>query len=240
MFIAGTVPVIFVGMALIVQPSPQPGHVGGFIIFVLLSVLAYSVAYIMLAVACHRCVLLAERNLDFAEWGARVIRYAFQAFLVALLSSIPAIALFFLSSPLLSSLLPKNPTTEPVSTEVLVTMFLVTFAIYIPTAYVAGRLSLVLPAVAVDRKLTLTESFSLTEGNGWRLAVLLGLIPVGIPLALEQAVAFAVGKVTESASVAWAWGFFNCYFLAACLMVAAAILSTSFRELAERDFQPNK
>jgi len=43
--------------------------------------------------------------------------------------------------------------------------------------YVVARLSLILPAVALDQKLTLSTVWDLSEGNGWRLAVVVGGLP---------------------------------------------------------------
>jgi hypothetical protein len=51
----------------------------------------------------------------------------------------------------------------------------------VPAAsYVAGRLTLVLPALAVDRRRSLRQAWRLSTGNGWRLvaASLLVLVPM--------------------------------------------------------------
>jgi hypothetical protein len=43
-------------------------------------------------------------------------------------------------------------------------------------AYITTRLSLVFPAIAVDKKMSLINSFNYTIGNGWRL--LLAILPI--------------------------------------------------------------
>jgi uncharacterized membrane protein YfcA len=47
----------------------------------------------------------------------------------------------------------------------------------IPGGYVAARLSLVLPATALDRTVTLRWSWGQTSSNGWRLFVVIGVLP---------------------------------------------------------------
>lgn len=57
----------------------------------------------------------------------------------------------------------------------------------VPAAsYVAGRMSLVLPALAVDRRRPLRHAWRMTAGNGWRLvaASLLVLVPMELIAAL--------------------------------------------------------
>lgn len=49
----------------------------------------------------------------------------------------------------------------------------------IPFAYVVGRVSLLLPATAIDLHPSFSSAWDLSEGNGWRVAMLVG----GIPLA---------------------------------------------------------
>lgn len=62
----------------------------------------------------------------------------------------------------------------------------------VPVAsYIAGRLSLVLPALAVDRRRPFREAWRMSAGNGWRLVAssLLVLIPMEALAALTAAAA---------------------------------------------------
>ena len=58
-------------------------------------------------------------------------------------------------------------------------------------SYVAGRLTLVLPALAVDRRRPLRQAWRLSAGNGWRLvaASLLVLVPMELIATLCSAAA---------------------------------------------------
>ncbi|MDR4485882.1 MAG: hypothetical protein R3B95_22310, partial [Nitrospirales bacterium] len=49
----------------------------------------------------------------------------------------------------------------------------------IPFAYIVGRMSLLLPATAIDLHPSFSSAWDLSEGNGWRVAMLVG----GVPLA---------------------------------------------------------
>jgi hypothetical protein len=53
------------------------------------------------------------------------------------------------------------------------------FLTSIPFAYAVGRVSLLLPATSIDLRPTLKSAWVLSMGNGWRVAILVG----GVPLA---------------------------------------------------------
>lgn len=46
-----------------------------------------------------------------------------------------------------------------------------------PAAYICARFSLLLPAIALDRKSNLAWAWALTKGNGLKLATLLWVLP---------------------------------------------------------------
>jgi len=48
----------------------------------------------------------------------------------------------------------------------------------IPCGYLIGRLSLLLPAIAVDDQASLRSAWSQSKGNGWRMALLVGWMPI--------------------------------------------------------------
>lgn len=56
----------------------------------------------------------------------------------------------------------------------------------LPALYVVSRLALCLPAAAIDRPLSPRRAWSMTQGNGLRLLVLLGLLPWLLQLARYQ------------------------------------------------------
>lgn len=56
----------------------------------------------------------------------------------------------------------------------------------VPSAYVFVRLAFLLPATAVDQKHNLRWAWELSKGNGWRLVILLWVLPLFIPLVLQN------------------------------------------------------
>lgn len=70
--------------------------------------------------------------------------------------------------------------------QFLVVLWIAIFFAVPAASYVAGRLSLVLPALAVDRRRPLRHAWRMTAGNGWRLvaASLLVLVPMELIAAL--------------------------------------------------------
>lgn len=47
----------------------------------------------------------------------------------------------------------------------------------IPGAYLLARVSLVLPMVAIGRAASLSSAWAISRHNGWRLAIVVGLLP---------------------------------------------------------------
>ena len=50
----------------------------------------------------------------------------------------------------------------------------------IPATYYLARCSLVFPATAVDMKVGLQWSWRISQGNGWRLGIIVGALPWGL------------------------------------------------------------
>jgi len=54
------------------------------------------------------------------------------------------------------------------------------YFIAVPGAYVFARFSVLLPATAVDEQRDLTWAWKTTEGNGWRLFLVVGILPFAL------------------------------------------------------------
>jgi hypothetical protein len=121
----------------------------------LLAVLANVAAGFSIGVAFLRRVLLGERAFPLA-FGLRNIRVAWKLALLGLLS-----VLFFVPLLLLGALL--TPVTGPVGGLLLLASPFVTLML-------VQRVSLVLPAAALDDSMSLKDSWRLTAGIGWSLA----------------------------------------------------------------------
>lgn len=142
----------------------QIGIYGGSI-----GLLVYGLGFSLFAVTCHRLILVrgedryiainvrfSIRELKFLGWLASV--YA----IVTILEAIPSTIVMNMSDSI-------NPEEE----RFYWTMLLLS----IPALYVLGRVSLVFPATAIDRKVSLKWSWIRTKNNGWRMFVVVGLFP---------------------------------------------------------------
>jgi hypothetical protein len=121
-----------------------------------LAVLANLLAGFSIAVAYLRRVLLGERGFPLA-FGARNFRVAWKLAVLGILG-----VLMFLPLLLLGGLL--TPLTGPVGAlAILASPFVALMLVQ--------RMSLVLPAAALDDEMSLKESWRLTSGIGWALAI---------------------------------------------------------------------
>jgi len=98
------------------------------------------------------------------------------------------------------------------------------FAAKVPAFYLFARLCLIFPATAVDRKVDVKWAWRQTANNGWRLVLLVGVLP--------WVISRAVGLLyCGNASVAEIIGltFLSCALFA----VEVAAISLSYRELTK-------
>lgn len=131
--------------------------------------MAYAILWILFGVACHRLVLLDQRRADIPVvpgWGRR--ETFFLAWTVALCVTTwiaGAIALMTIGT------LVVNLTS--------VAFFESFFEklMFVIATYVFARLAFVLPAAAIDARLTFPEGWRRTRGNGWRMVVVVGVLP---------------------------------------------------------------
>ncbi|MBX3335257.1 MAG: hypothetical protein KF876_14120, partial [Nitrospira sp.] len=137
------------------------------------------------AVACHRLILIGEgavSEFGLTRWTWRETRFflwMLLAYIIGclfmLLGDTALFAVAFLIanacgfSTKTTSLMMEHPAFFP-------GVFLLAS---IPFAYVVGRMSILLPATAIDLRPSFFSAWDLSEGNGWRVAILVG----GIPLA---------------------------------------------------------
>jgi hypothetical protein len=171
--------------------------------------LAFSLVYLLLAtliaVTCHRLVLIGRGAWSgnwVPPWSIRETRFlgwmlgiCFISFIAGALVALPLSGVRGIAWLVISAV----------------------------TAYVAARCSLVLPAAAVDERLSFSGSWRLSRGNGWRLA----LIVTGLPYAMSWLVwiLYRQGATMVERAVLT--------FLASALIaLEVAALSISYRELS--------
>ena len=90
--------------------------------------------------------------------------------------------------------------------------------------YVVARLSLILPGVALDQKLTLSAVWDLSEGNGWRVALVVG----GLPWVLNHLQGLAFPTTNMLAII------LSSVLYCLLLVVEVAALSLSYKALTGR------
>jgi hypothetical protein len=136
-------------------------------LWVWLLLLVRAVLYTWLAVRCHRLVLLGAK-IDVAHnWSIRENR-----FLLALIALYVMLMVFsMLVAGIIIPLLSQDFLKELMESKWWLVL------ISVPAWYVFARLSLVFPAIAVDRPFGITGAWNLSAGNGWRLFVVVCILP---------------------------------------------------------------
>ncbi len=136
---------------------------------IVLIAIAFFVSLIMTIVGCHRLFLMDSSVVEQARpfnWTGNEIKYIGWWLLIGICTSLIALPFLFMLS--LSSSQDNIFGNNAILSAV----------IYIPIYYVASRWSLVLPSSAIDRHgKSLTWSWRLSDGNGWRLTFLIGFLP---------------------------------------------------------------
>ena len=129
---------------------------------------AFGALFTLFAVTCHRLVLLNVRPGGVAPgWSVREGR-----FLVFVISVwIVYLAVWWLTLSAVANLWPRFAGDLGESFQ------LIEAAAKMPALYVIARLSLVFPATAIDRGANLRWAWRASRGNGWRLVVVVTVLP---------------------------------------------------------------
>lgn len=133
--------------------------------------LVYSLSFSLFAVTCHRLILIEEvdRYKSYkAKPGYRELKFlAWVIVIYAIKSILEKITLFIAQYVSGGAFVADgggiSAWVEPI--------------LSIPALYIFARLSLAFPAAAIDRKSGPRWSWIRTQGNGWRIFVVVGLFP---------------------------------------------------------------
>jgi hypothetical protein len=128
-----------------------------------------SLLWLLFAVTVHRIILLQTRTDEvpgFPDWGRR--ETLFLGWIVAVYGLATIIA--FIAGGLPLALLSSASSDSLAG-------FISPYVTAGIGTYVLGRLSVVLPATAIDHRITLGEASSLTSGNSLRMMVIVGVLP---------------------------------------------------------------
>jgi len=133
-------------------------------VFTPLQLLVYS----YLAVTCHRIVLLGGGSVPrfgIRKWTSRETR--FFAWLVGI----------YLTATLTLAMLPSllSPVMEISGYRIWTVL---NIAAATPVVYLVARLSMIFPAIAVDEHPDIKWAWVISRGNGWRLLVIVGILPM--------------------------------------------------------------
>ena len=223
-------------------------------LFSFLIVIPHFLIFTFLAVSCHRSILMGTHSVSrfgvpgwsmretrFFLWlvGIYLLGYLFMVLFGAGLGMITFAAAEWLGK--------KIEAVKGIADHLTFSYALMALTV-VPFAYLVGRLSLVLPAVAVDLRPRVNPSWSLTDRNGWRVTVLVGGIPL-LSSTLQVLLGLAVDWLTgisrlSDGNIQW-HGTYSIamsglqsilhYVLAT---VEVAILSLTFKELS--GWQPSE
>ncbi len=179
--------------------------------------LAYGLIFTLFAVTCHRVILLQEGevpNFGVWRWSWRETRFfgwtlvggIYYILITILFAALAAVAAIL-------GMLFANPYHETTIYK---------YAVLVPGSYVFARMIVLLPATAIEQRYDLKWAWKLTANNGWRLVLLVVLLPA------------VFSMIFDSIHLKSYWAFeiiirvFE-YVLAA---IEIAVLSVSFRFLS--------
>lgn len=153
--------------------------------------LFYCYLYLNIAVVTHR-IFLDDSSLKIYHgiiWNFRHIRFLFKL----IVFFIAAVFVYFLTAILIAFITPFiKPSIENQQNSDYFIVLCFSFIFLVPAQYLLARWSLILPAAAIGKNLTTGESYKITNGNGFRLVILITFIPtlivslLGLPALIED------------------------------------------------------
>jgi hypothetical protein len=195
--------------------------------------LAYYGLFAWLAVRCHRMVLGALDVPDHSSGDAvkRVAKYfgalaagsiAKSAGALLLIGSLLLVSVGFSRYVPATANMPLQPPAPDPDIQRMID--LLAYVVQIPFFYLLARLSPMLPALALGREWSPAAAWQISRGNGWRLVLVVFLLP----WAFHGAVGVAAAGPRGSLLVA-------CLAIATAVFAALGIIALS---LAYRELQP--
>jgi hypothetical protein len=184
----------------------------------------WGLLFVWFAVTCHRLVLLDAASVASRRaprWSRRETRFLF--WLVG--AWLACLGVFLVAATVMANVVlwasPSRPGDTPLDW--------VGTAGRVPAYYVLARLSLVFPATAIDRDVDFKWAWRLTRGQGWRMFIVVAILP----WLISEAVALlwrSEATAVETAALA--------LIGTALFAVEIAALSLSYRELTKDEAAP--
>jgi hypothetical protein len=186
----------------------------------------YLLTFTWLAIRCHRLVLTGSHRMDEASSRALGMLGLF-AVTVVLLWAVQTVLTLLLTSSVIAALgtryieagAPPSVGGDP---EFQALIDRVVFVAQIVALYPVARLSPLFPAVAIGVKWNAAGAWRLTRGNGWRLVLLVFLLPALFESLVDWVQYDDFGAVGFAIAV---------LLLGAISALGVVALSMSFREL---------
>ncbi len=180
----------------------------------------WAALFSVFAVTCHRLVLLDAASIasrPVPRWSWRETRFFYWLVGIWLICWGAGIAAMTLILNL--AIMPMGPPSDGWFSKA-------QYLVSVPAYYLFARLCPVFPAVAIDRRVDLKWAWKLTQGNGWRLFLVVAVLPWLISAATGL---LYRGNATALETVILT-------FLGSALFaVEIAALSLSYRELTREE-----
>lgn len=189
-------------------------------------VFLYFIVVTPFAIACHRLVLMADTSVPeygIVKWSSREVNFLGKLITVGLAS----FGAFTLSIMAIGAIVFNLFTIPDIPNNERIHWLFESFRI--PAAYFVARLSLILPATALDQKSDIRSAWQLSHGNGWRLAVVICGLP-WLSVILEGYVYPDEPTIVQVT--------LSCIVFYALLVIEIALLSLSYKELRSSGTQP--
>jgi len=183
--ISGLLWAVLMLLSLLIRPdfeNPQMNFGLVVLVFLLIQLLVTAI----IAVEWHRFILLGEYPKSYIPvWhGSRVLRYIWTSFLISLVIGLASVAVA-IPYAIIAMVSGTMGLPEMVFAGISV-VFIVALVIFLLS--LGFRISLSLPSVALDRKISFSEAWDKTREMGWmfvRLAVITSLFTVLVSLPAE-------------------------------------------------------
>ena len=187
--------------------------------------LLFGLSFSFLAVTCHRLVLVSsgDRFKPYqARWGFRELRFMGWLIAIYVIKALVVLIILRIILDAGGKLVGMGDGELSYWSKQLLA---------IPGLYVLARLSLTLPATAIDRRVGLKWSWVNTRGNGWRIFVVVGLFPLLMELLFDLV-------AREGATVVEQGVLFILVYITIAIEVIA--LSLTYRELESNGDQTER
>ncbi len=164
---------LFLLSLLMIGASTVDKFINAHPLYFLLSIIISIFIPIIIAVTCHRIVLAGDESVPqygLLRWSKSETRFLGWSFVIGLISLstalIPLTVLGFIDKSFIIQ--------QTFNYQVMVIMYI----LMIPGAYIGARLSLLLPATALDYRHNMSWSWNQSRENGWRLFLIVGVFPI--------------------------------------------------------------